>query len=289
MAYFLFIDESGQDKISHYEVLAGVAIEDRDIWDLVRDMQAAEERIFGMRYTTGNAELKGRKILKKKTFRLAAQLPPIPAPERAALAKECLLNGATANRRQITALAQAKLAYVSEVMDICSQHRGKVFASIVSRDAPSSSSDFLRKDYAYLFERYFYFLEDNPAGPSGVVVFDELDKSSSHILLAQMDRYFKETANGRARSGRIIPEPFFVHSDLTSGIQIADLVAYILSWGFRTAFMTAPKRDELGCYVEQVRQMRYRAVREINDDPNFVIWSIAVISDLRCRGELERS
>lgn len=289
MAYFLFIDESGQDKVSHYEVLAGVAIEDRDIWDLVRDMQAAEERIFGMRYTTGNAELKGRKILKKKTFRLAAQLPAIPAPERAALAKECLLTGATANRRQITALAQAKLAYVSEVMDICGQHRGKVFASIVSRDAPSSSSDFLRKDYAYLFERYFYFLEDNPAGPSGVVVFDELDKSSSHILLDQMDRYFKETANGRARSGRIIPEPFFVHSDLTSGIQIADLVAYILSWGFRTPFMTAPKRDELECYVEQVRQMRYRAVREINDDPNFVVWSIAVISDLRSRGELERS
>jgi hypothetical protein len=97
----------------------------------------------------------------------------------------------------------------------------------VIRGAPAPPiSTHLRKDYAYLFERFYYFLEDADPSALGIVVFDELDKAQSHILLAQMDRYFKVTQKGRQRSGRIIPEPFFVHSDLTTGVQLADLVAY---------------------------------------------------------------
>jgi len=112
-------------------------------------------------------------------------------------------------------------------------------------------------------------------------VFDELEKSRSHILLNQMDRYFRLTGKGRARSSRIIPEPFFVHSDLTTGVQIADLVAYIISWGFRLDNMTEPARREMGDLVNQVRRLRHRAVREVGNNPNFVIWSFAVIDDLR--------
>ena len=96
-----------------------------------------------------------------------------------------------------------------------------------------------------------------------------------------MDRYFKLTRKGRARSSRIIPEPFFVHSDLTTGIQIADLVAYIISWGFRLDNMIEPARQEMADLVNLVRQLRHRAVREVGSNPNFVIWSFAVIDDLR--------
>lgn len=61
MAYFLFIDESGQDhKDSPYEVLAGVAVEDRDLWNLIQSIQAAEIRHFGMRYSIGYNELMRR-------------------------------------------------------------------------------------------------------------------------------------------------------------------------------------------------------------------------------------
>lgn len=42
----------------------------------------------------------------------------------------------------------------------------------------------------------------------------------------------------------------------------------------------------MGPLVERVRQMRHRAVREVQDNPNFVIWSFALISDLRA-GEPE--
>lgn len=63
-------------------------------------------------------------------------------------------------------------------------------------------------------------------------------------------------------------------------IQIADLIIYTLSWGFRIRELVTPAREELSPFVDQICGLRYRAVREMNDNPNFVIWSFAVINDL---------
>lgn len=286
MAYFLFIDESGQDHTaSPYEVLAGIAVEDQDLWNLIVTIQQLEERIFSRRYSSNSAELKGRRLLKRKVFRLAAQLPPMVPEDRRQLAGSCLENGSNAGRQEITALAQAKIAYVDEVFDICARFRCRVFSSIVTRNAPAPpSSHHLRKDYAYLFQRFFYFLEETSPSTSGIVVFDELERSSSHILVDQMDRYFKRTANGRLMSGQIIPEPFFVHSDLTTGIQLADLVAYVVSWGFRRiAGMVEPERPELRSIVNRVCRLRHRTVRQIGENETVETWSFKLISDLRTR------
>jgi Protein of unknown function (DUF3800) len=286
MAYFLFIDESGQDhRASPYEVLAGVAVADRDLWNLIRAVQDAEAHIFGRRYSLGQSELKGKKLLSKKVFRKAAQLPLMKDEDRRVLAQRCLESGSTAGKYEITALAQAKLAYVREVFEICSSFRTKAFASIVTKDAPvPPSSDHLRKDYAYLFERFFYYLEDFAPTESGVVVFDELERSSSHILVEQMDRYFKRTTKGKQMSGQIIPEPFFVHSDLTTGIQIADLVAYTISWGFRRITgMNEPTRTELEDIVERICRLRHRTFREVGTIKDFEIWSFCLLTDLRTK------
>jgi Protein of unknown function (DUF3800) len=63
----------------------------------------------------------------------------------------------------------------------------KLFASMVDIDAPKTSAYGLRKDYGYLFERFFYFLEDYSSEGGiphhGVFVFDELEKTRSHILM----------------------------------------------------------------------------------------------------------
>ena len=185
----------------------------------------------------------------------------------------------------LKALAIAKLDYVASVFDICAHLGCRAFASIVEIDAHPTTGGGLRKDYAYLFERFFYFLEDNAADEQGIVVFDELEKSKSHLLIDQMHRYFADTAVGRHRADRIIPEPFFVHSDLTTGVQIADLVAYVISWGFRMPLMTKPARAELTQLANQVAGLRYRATRERLGIPEFEIWSFAHIADLRTKAE----
>jgi hypothetical protein len=94
---------------------------------------------------------------------------------------------------------------------------------------------FSGKTYAFLFERFFHFLNSRPESPRpmGTVIFDEVEKTQSQILIEQMERYFLHTAKGKVRSRLIVPEPLFVHSDLTTMIQMADLVAYIVSWGVR--------------------------------------------------------
>lgn len=292
MAWFLFIDESGQDrKESPYEVLAGVAIKDEVLWELVRELHDVEVSRFGRRYSDGVRELKGTKILKTKTFhhaRLNAAILPNEVP---ALAKAALDDGAANSTvRHLKALALAKIAYTTDVFSLCERHECRIFGSVVAKDAPGTSTGGLRKDYAYLFQRFFYFLEDQALETGiqeqGVIVFDELEKAKSHILIDQTHRYFKETATGRHRANLIIPEPFFVHSDLTTGVQIADLVAYCLSWGFRIPnIMTAPAREELGSYAEQLARLRYRSVRQLHGNPNWEIWSIAYIRDLRTNAE----
>lgn len=282
MAYFLFVDESGIDRrASPYEVLAGVCVEDRDLWNLIDAINDAEERFLGLRYSREKEEIKARKFLKRKVFKHARQMPPIEHENRRGLARQCIRMGGSATREQITALAQAKLAFVSEVFDLCARYHCRVFASIVNRDAPRPLKDVLRKDYAFLFERFFYFLEDRGPAVQGVVVFDELDKSQANILIEQMEKYFLETATGRQRSRQVIPEPFFVHSDLTSMIQVADLLAYIIAWAFRTNTMSEPTRAELDPFVNQIVGLRYRTTRERLGRPDFTIWGFAVIDDLR--------
>jgi Protein of unknown function (DUF3800) len=258
MAWLLFIDESGQDrKESPYEVLAGVAIEDEHLWELVKELHDAEVANFGRRYSEGTRELKAKKILKRKTFNRATSDHEVLPNEVPALSKEILDDGESKGTpRHLKALSLAKISYVTNVFSICDSYQCKVFASIVDPDAPQTAGGGLRKDYGYLFERFFNFLEDEGSNrqypQQGILVFDELEKTKSHLLIDQAHRYFKDTATGRLRATRIIPEPFFVHSDLTTGVRIADLVAYCMSWSLRLRKMTKPARGELRAHPQSL-------------------------------------
>jgi hypothetical protein len=279
MAFFLFVDESGQDhQDSPYEVLAGIVMEDKDLWNFIRGAHELEIRCFGRRYRQTDNEIKARTFLKRKTFRLANQLPAMPVSDRTALAKRALDNGATITKEQLTALAQAKLDYAGKLLELCYQYRCKVFASIIGDEGVLPvDREKLRKDYVYLFERFYYFLEDKPGEPQGIVVFDDLDKSASHLLPGQMDKYFKRTIKGRYRASLIVPEPFFVQSRLLTGIQVVDFIAYILSWNFRAGKLNKEPREELNKYLALIKPMRYRTTREIGDSTEQVIWSVAVV------------
>lgn len=130
-------------------------------------------------------------------------------------------------------------------------------------------------------------MEDRHGGEQGIIVFDELEKTKSHLLISQAQKYFRESATGLHRSSRIVPEPFFVHSDLTTGVQIADLVAYTISWGFRFQALTRPARKELEPFAKLVGSLRSVAVRERHGNSQFQIWSFAHVRDLRTRLEKE--
>jgi hypothetical protein len=292
----LFIDESGTDRReAPYEVLAGVVVRERDLWNLIQAIRTAEREHFGTTLSSLGVEFKGRTLLKHKTFRLAGQGDPLPPDCRCVLTHEFLQKGLREaaggpmeprQRDEFTAYGQAVLAFVERVYELCAAFRVKVFASMVAPDAPRPAGDFLRKDYAFLFERYFYYLEDVSAEETGLIVFDELERARCRRLLDQMERYFLHTARGRYRGGRIVPEPFFVHSDLTTAVQIADIVAYSLNWGLRLQRMHRPTRPEMEPFGQRAFDLRYVGHRRSEADGGmWPVYGVIYIDDLRPREE----
>lgn len=287
MAYLLFVDESGQDqRDSPYAVLAGAAVHDSQLWDLVCDIRDAEVHVFGGPVSRASHELKSRELLKKKSFRHARQVPPLGTDDRARLARQLFDDPTHPTRERLAALGQAKIEFAERILELCGRHSVRFFASIVPASSPRPRPSGLRKDYGYLFERFFYFVDEQPGHERGLVVFDELERSQSHILVGQMGQYFRSTATGKQRSGRIVPEPFFVHSDLTTGVRIADLVAYLVVWNVRVGAMSEPARPELDMLGRLVLNLRHRALIARPGYPDgFGVWSFAVIDDLRTRDE----
>ncbi|HEX3667104.1 MAG TPA: DUF3800 domain-containing protein [Rhizomicrobium sp.] len=84
-----------------------------------------------------------------------------------------------------------------------------------------------------MFERYFYFLESQKA--HGLLIMDESDKTDDRRFVSRVERYFTATVAGRQRTYWIVPAPLFVSSDMSVGVQAADVCLYCLSWGFRLA------------------------------------------------------
>jgi hypothetical protein len=286
-----FIDESGHDHgEAPYEVLAGIAIAQRDLWSLIQAIRAAEVEFFGLQMGEVGLEFKGKKLLKNKTFRHARQQPAIPPSERRNLTREFLLKGWREAKggppETRTANELTVKAFVMRVLQLAASHRVKTFAALVNTTAPKPSDpNMLRKDYAYLFERFFYYLEDFSPDEIGLVVFDELEKAQSRILIRQMERYFLETEKGYQRSARIVPEPFFVHSDLTTAVQLADIVAYCFNWGARLNRMTEETRSDIEPFSKLAFDMRYVGKRIDEIGTEWPYYGVFYLDDLRPKRE----
>lgn len=284
MGWFLFVDESGTDgKFSPYEVFAGVAVEDRVLWGLIQKIKQCQLDHFGTRlFDAYGSEAKGQKLLKTKVFKEARKKEMIDPVERRAAACQILRDGANPRGNQLIALAQSKISYVDTALSLCTDYGVAAFATIVPKEAERQSYAALRRDYAFLFERFYNFLDTQAVEtrPMGTVIFDETEKTHSQRLIAQMDYYFCSTRKGRERSQLIIPEPLFVHSDLTTMIQIADLVAYIISWGVRLGGqvrpMTHTARPELENLAQRVLGMR----RRMNLSDGTSQWTFATLGKL---------
>lgn len=119
----MFVDESGHDRMaSPYEVLAGLAIQDRVVSGVMRRLHEAEFSRFDRRYNEGVRELKGKALLKRKVFRHRDLDVGVDRADVPALARAALDDGAHADPRMLRALAQAKLDY--DCRSICANPTG---------------------------------------------------------------------------------------------------------------------------------------------------------------------
>lgn len=284
-----FIDESGTDlNFSPCMVLAAISVREQELWEFVQKFEELKQIVL---HIPRKWEAKGEKLLKKKVFKIANQMKPIEQNRRDLLVHsfhEKNILKKNLKEDELVAYNQAKLDFTHKILELCESYKMKVFASIVSRVAPKQRGEYLRKDFSYLFQRIYAFLSDFSPNEKGIIVFDEVDKKLSNKLISQMEQYFKDTVKGRTRGDRIIPSPFFVHSDLTPVIQVIDIIAYTICWGLRFGRMSEPKRDELGRFADTVFKMSYVRSETIPLG-GFArnLYGICYITDLRPRSEIE--
>jgi len=266
MSHLLFMDESGHDhRATPYEVRGGVVLHATRVWDFVCALQDSELSTFGVHLHEYGSEIKGSHLLEKKRFEWAGQLPLLDDEARRKHAKSFLERGLlrkTPNKIEFTAYGQACTRFVSEMFRLLRTHGASIIASAIPRGGLAgpqniNASEFLRKDHVFLFERYFYLLEKGDA--PGLIVMDESDETLDRDFVRRMQRYFTRTQTGRYRTARIVPVPFFVSSDMTALVQVADVVIYCLNWGFRLPDkgMDAPVRSEIatefGPYLQSLQ------------------------------------
>ena len=140
----LFIDGSGHD---HHdmpcEVLAGVAIAEDNLWNLVQAVHSAEKDCFGdvlrnLRVT----EMKAKRLLKAQTIqkrpRARSIFPTwnwrcwrIRVLTKGMAASAAGLAESDATERELVAYSRSVLRFVDDVLDIAARHSVQVFASVV--------------------------------------------------------------------------------------------------------------------------------------------------------------
>ena len=181
-------------------------------------------------------------------------------------------------RLEFTAYGQACLEMGTGIMQLLQTHGAVLFAAVVPRNiqrpANPQTEQYLRKDHVFLFERFFYLLEEQQK--FGLIVMDEADKSEDRRFVRRMERYFTKTAPGQYRTTWIVPSPFFVASDMNCAVQAADVCIYCVNWGFRldAIGMTAASRPEIaqrfGPWLNRL-QFRGQGYRDVNAFESFGI------------------
>ncbi len=305
MSFLLFIDESGIDrKQMPYEIHGGIIVPMSKAWDLIRSIKDAELRNFGTSLSSLGIELKGETLLKRSVFKHAEgknkKRPDLPPPSfkddqdrrRSALAfltKNAV--GETPRSWEFRAYGLACLDLVDEIFQTCVKHDVRIIGAAVDpgalRPPAKDWTEMLRKDLVYLFERLYYFMETQPPGAMAACVFDQKDDlggsrcTEGQKLNECIARYFTKTHTGRIRSSRILPEPLYARSDLTTLLGVADLAIYTINHIFRpTEEWTGPIREELRPLVDWIYRLQWKGQRE-NES---WVHSIFHMTDLRPKG-----
>jgi hypothetical protein len=271
MSWLLFLDESGHDhKQLPYEVRGGVALHASRLWPFVRAAAQLELDCFGCPLSLYKREIKGSTLLDRKRFKFAGQEAPMPDEARRKHCRAFLTKGldhANPTRAEFTAYGQACLQMADGLFQLLQEQEAVLFASAIPtsarRTSGTAADELLRRDHVFLFERFFYLLEEKRE--HGLLVFDETDKTEDRRFVKRMERYFTRTMKGRYRTAWIVPTPFFVASDMTYAVQAADMCIYCVNWGFRlpTRGMDAPVRTEIAeRYGPWLNRLQYRGQTE---------------------------
>lgn len=204
-----FVDESWQpmpDGKHKAGVLAALQIKSHDFNLFSQDIYKIKGQSLG--FSAANRELKGNQLLRKYVFDLEK-------------------DGVKSN----------ELNLVRDIFDYIKTKGSTLFGSIVfdetEADLACANANELERPFFYLFERIDLFMKENHPGLMAKIVFDDRGVQNNQKISASVSNFFHKCSAGLGFDN-IIKVPFFAISTENIGIQIADIVAYILCASFTT-------------------------------------------------------
>ena len=96
-----------------------------------------------------------------------------------------------------------------------------------------------KKAYEFLMERIEHYMSEYHPNHQALIVMDDTSKELNRAV-AMKHAYFQRTGNPNTEFRHIVEYPFFTRSELSNGVQLADLLAYNVYRAFREENLEYP-------------------------------------------------
>ncbi len=199
---FFFIDESWQTNPEGLKVgvLAAVQIKCHDY--NTGSQSVYQLKVKNMGFDNGNCEIKGKGIFRDYVFDLE---------NRGIVSRELTLaRDIFSHMKSIGACCFASVVFASKEIELACANVNQ-----------------LERPFFYLFERIDLFMKENHPGLMAKLIFDDRGVQINQRISKSVSNFFHKSHTGQTFDN-IVKIPFFAISNESVGIQMADMIAYIL-------------------------------------------------------------
>jgi hypothetical protein len=89
-----------------------------------------------------------------------------------------------------------------------------------------------KKAYEFLLERIEHYMSENHPKHNALIIMDDISKELNQAV-AMKHAFFQRAGNQNMKFRHIVEYPFFTRSELSNGVQLADLLAYNIYRAFK--------------------------------------------------------
>lgn len=101
-----------------------------------------------------------------------------------------------------------------------------------------------KKAYELILERIEHFMTEYHAKHNALIIMDDTSQDLNRAV-AMKHAYFQRSGNQHVQFRHIIEYPFFTRSELSNGVQLADLCAYNVYRAFKSQDFTYPYFEKM--------------------------------------------
>lgn len=157
--------------------------------------------------------------------------------------------------------------FVEQLIYLCKEVRLILFAVVQQGTLPlASDSNKLPNLYRALMKRVNTFMEQKHPDSQAKFFFDGIDHQSNRKIAISFNNFMYRHYAGRSFKN-ILPTTFFCDSEVTPGIQVADVLAYCVNQRYGG-------RNDLEDYFRRFRDLTYN---HQDPDEEYTLWGFSQV------------